>query len=111
MITQSTGAIVNLILDPILIFGLLGMPKLGVAGAAIATVTGQIIAGIMAIIINEKKNYIYPKKKEDFTFDIHKYFEFCTELKKFYVLISRPKTFLLFYEDKNKKLQYKGQKH
>ena len=57
MITQATGAIVNLILDPILIFGLLGMPKLGVAGAAIATVTGQIIAGIMAIIINEKKNY------------------------------------------------------
>ena len=57
MITQATGAIVNLILDPILIFGLLGMPKLGVAGAAIATVIGQIIAGIMAMIINEKKNY------------------------------------------------------
>jgi len=57
MITQATGAIVNLILDPILIFGLLGMPKFGVAGAAIATVTGQIVAGIMAIIINEKKNY------------------------------------------------------
>ena len=58
---------------------------------------------IISLIINEKKNYVYPKKKEDFTFDIHKYFEFCTELKKFYVLISRPKTFLLFYEDKNNK--------
>jgi len=56
MITQATGAIINLIMDPILIFGLLGAPKLGVAGAAIATVAGQIVAGILAIIINEKKN-------------------------------------------------------
>ena len=56
MITQGTGAITNLILDPILIFGLLGCPKLGIAGAAIATVTGQIVAAIMAIIFNLKKN-------------------------------------------------------
>jgi len=56
MITQMIGAIINLILDPILIFGLLGMPKLGVAGAAIATVIGQIVAGIVACIFNIKFN-------------------------------------------------------
>lgn len=56
MLTQGLGAIINLILDPILIFGLLGAPKLGVAGAATATVIGQIVAGIAAIIINFKKN-------------------------------------------------------
>ncbi len=56
MITQSTGAIINMILDPILIFGLLGAPKLGVAGAAVATVIGQIVAGVFAILINLKKN-------------------------------------------------------
>lgn len=56
MLTQGTGAIINIILDPILIFGLLGAPRLGVAGAAIATVTGQFIAGILAILVNHKKN-------------------------------------------------------
>ncbi len=56
MITQLIGALINIIMDPILIFGLCGMPKLGVAGAAIATVFGQIVAAIVAIIINLKKN-------------------------------------------------------
>lgn len=56
MITQGIGAIINIILDPILIFGLLGAPKLGVAGAAIATVFGQIVAATIALIINIKKN-------------------------------------------------------
>ena len=56
MITQTTGAIINIILDPILIFGLLGMPKLGVKGAAIATVTGQIVSAGMALSMNLKRN-------------------------------------------------------
>ncbi len=52
MITQMTGAVINLILDPVLIFGLIGFPKLGIAGAAIATVTGQIIAMFVALYLN-----------------------------------------------------------
>lgn len=56
MITQGTGAIVNIILDPIFIFGLLGMPKLGVAGAALATVIGQCVAAVMALLFNLKVN-------------------------------------------------------
>ena len=57
MITQGIGAIINIIFDPILIFGLLGFPKMGVAGAAAATVFGQIVAFILAVIINHVKNH------------------------------------------------------
>ena len=56
MLTQGVGAIVNIILDPILIFGKFGLPRLEVKGAAIATVTGQIVAFTLAVIINLKKN-------------------------------------------------------
>ena len=56
MFTQGTGAIINIIMDPILIFGYFGFPKMGVAGAAAATVFGQIVAGIIALILNLKKN-------------------------------------------------------
>lgn len=56
MFTQGIGAVVNLILDPILIFGLFGAPRLEVMGAAIATVTGQIVAGVVALIVNLKLN-------------------------------------------------------
>lgn len=56
MFTQGLGAIINLILDPILIFGKFGFPKLGIAGAAWATVIGQIFAFIFALILNAKYN-------------------------------------------------------
>ena len=57
MIVQGSGAIINIILDPIFIFGMYGFPRMGVAGAAAATVTGQIIAGTMAIFLNHKVNH------------------------------------------------------
>jgi len=56
MAVQMTGAIFNIIMDPILIFGLFGMPKLGIAGAALATVMGQHLAAVLALILNLKKN-------------------------------------------------------
>lgn len=56
MITQGVGAIINIVLDPIFIFGYFGLPALGAKGAAIATVIGQIIAFIIAAILNKKKN-------------------------------------------------------
>ena len=56
MVSQMTGAIINIILDPILIFGYFGLPRMGVAGAAVATVIGQIVGGTTALIYNLKKN-------------------------------------------------------
>ena len=56
MISQVTGAVINLILDPIFIFGYFGLPKMGVAGAAIATLTGQTIASCVSLFCNLKFN-------------------------------------------------------
>ena len=56
MMTQGTGAIINIILDPILIFGWFGFPRLEVAGAAIATIIGQITAVFMSFYFNIRKN-------------------------------------------------------
>ncbi len=55
-ITQLTGAITNIILDPIMIFGLFGFPRLEVAGAAIATVAGQLVAACVGLVMNLKHN-------------------------------------------------------
>lgn len=73
MAIQMTGAIINIILDPIMIFGLLGVPAMGVKGAAIATCIGQNIAFIIGIILNLKCNKdieLHPKymKPEGYIF-------------------------------------------
>jgi len=58
MFTQGTGAVINIILDPLFIFGFesLGIPEMGAAGAAVATVIGQWVGAVMAVIFNLTKN-------------------------------------------------------
>ena len=56
MCTQLIGALINIVMDPILIFGLFGAPRMEVAGAAAATVAGQVIAACIALVLNIKCN-------------------------------------------------------
>ena len=58
MIIQASGAIFNVIFDPILIFGYFGFPAMGIAGAAIATVAGQIFAMVMGLFFLKRNKYI-----------------------------------------------------
>ena len=66
MICGLTGAIVNIVLDPILIFGLLGMPRMGVAGAAIATVSGQLYGMLAGVFIMIKGEHLVQVKIKGF---------------------------------------------
>ena len=70
MVTQGVGAIVNIIMDPIMIFGLFGCPKMGVAGAAAATVIGQIVAGILSVWLNHAKNHEVKISMKGFRLDV-----------------------------------------
>ena len=56
MVSQATGAIINILLDPVFIFGWFGLPAMGMAGAAIATVIGQWSAATLGLYLNEKHN-------------------------------------------------------
>lgn len=56
MILQGTGAIINIILDPVFIHGWWGMPKMGIAGAAVATVIGQCVGAVLGIYMNVRHN-------------------------------------------------------
>lgn len=72
MITQGVGAIVNIILDPILIFGWFGLPAMGIRGAAVATVIGQMCGAILAITLHFKKNREIKMSFSDFRPDARK---------------------------------------
>lgn len=88
MITQLCGAIINIILDPIMIFGLFGCPKMGIAGAAIATVCGQIAAAILGLIINIRYN-------REINFHIKEVFAFNFEIIGHIYLIGIPSILMM----------------
>lgn len=62
MITQGLGAVINIVLDPLMIFGIGPFPEMGVAGAALATVIGQCVGAVLALYYNIRRNpEIHPK--------------------------------------------------
>ena len=68
MVTQGVGAVVNIILDPVLIFGLGPFPKMGIAGAAVATVFAQIVGALLGLVFNLKANTDVKLKLKGFRF-------------------------------------------
>ncbi len=69
MISLIIGAVLNIILDPIMIFGLLGCPAMGIRGAAIATVIGQIAGAVAALLFNRFKNPLIHVRFKNYHFD------------------------------------------
>ena len=69
LFTQGVGAVLNIIFDPLLIFGIGPFPRLEVAGAAVATVLGQIVAAILAILFNHFRNPDIKLSLKGFRFD------------------------------------------
>ena len=68
MVSLIIGAILNIILDPIMIFGLLGCPAMGIRGAAIATVIGQLVGAAAALFFNRMKNPVIHVRFKDYHF-------------------------------------------
>lgn len=69
--SQIVGTIVNVILDPVMIFGLLGFPEMGIVGAVYATILGQLVAALLAILFNFRKNkLIFFKDESVSSFDL-----------------------------------------
>ncbi len=66
MATQLIGAVTNIVLDPIMIFGLLGCPRMGVAGAALATVIGQITGMLLGLVLNQRFNQELKLERDGF---------------------------------------------
>ncbi len=89
MILQIVGAIVNIILDPILIFGLFGMPGLGIQGAAIATIIGQVTACFFAYLLYKRNLKMI---KVEF-----KHFKFDKEISKSLYLIAIPSGLMMAF--------------
>ena len=87
MFFQAIGAVLNIILDPIMIFGLLGFPAMGVKGAAVATVTAQITAGIIAMVC-------YLRKCTQVKLDFHG-FRFDWEIVKKIYMVGIPSAIMI----------------
>ena len=69
LFTQGVGAVFNIIFDPLLIFGIGPFPRLEVAGAAVATVMGQIVAAVLAILFNHFRNHDIKISLKGYRFD------------------------------------------
>ena len=88
MISQGIGAVINIIFDPILIFGYFGFPKMGVAGAAYATVLGQCVAACIGLILNLKFN-------KEIQISLKRIFKPCGEIIKRIYIVGIPSILMM----------------